>query len=995
MRILLLCYAISGLLSLGYQVVWLRHFVDRFGSSTFTFVLVICCFIAGLGAGALFSRPVSNALRRAMPRAGNLQIYGMFEILISITVLLVYIESLIPADLMGTFPYALKNGIYEPLLSYQLLKIPLAVLSVAVPCFFMGVTYPLLCNVFVERARFPSSLYAWNTLGACTSVLLCEWVLLRHFGTSVTLVAMIGANVLLGLFFLAKGRPIEKRCKAEPPDEELENTTSLPAAAGNAPAAAGNAPAAAGNTPSKAAVPLAYGILIAGAVISGFLSGALEADAFRRIHFVQIYNGSAMAFVSFWAIASIFLASRLVHRCVRWRLVHLKAWALVGLGLFLLVTNYLLSPVAGWLQEFSSTSAERFSIDQDGSLVINLAVFAVTGLAVFPSYFCISLLLPFLCNAGQKQGRHLGRIYGFNTIAFLAGMIVFSWVAPSVNMFFAFKLLTLTFAIMVVFLLLLKRSGKLLAAQSLAALGAVAVAAYFTPAEFDHDFFRPSDRLFKTKTRCLKGSTGFSTFVAEFPHGDAVFLDSSQMSDTGPQAKRYMKLMTHFPLLAQEKPRTALLICFGVGNTGGAIAKHSCLERIDVVDLSRNIMETAPEFAFHNDRVFDDSRLRQIHDDGRSFLGVTDERYDLITSEPPPPLMHGISRLYSLEYYEDVVEHLTPKGCMTQWLPIYQMPPKAGRLIVATFVRAFPYALLITGFDREFILVGSKSPIDLATIADRFDSDPRVRGDLYDISVPTPAHLLARIVMTDADLRKLYGSGEVVTDQKNLLSSFWPGGRVLNFPYSPRAVLGTVSASMAIAEPDLQKIFTDLKELRRYVPDFPAELLANVREPSGTVAGTEIDWIGLKKLNLQAEKTLRQGRVREGLGLFGNSTARNPMQMDVYLSLGWNLLDLKRPGAAAQWFAKCAALFPEYQEGYYFSGLALGQAGRIDEAVASLRKALDLNPLYFEALVVLGKIMGQKGSRAEAVANLQRALELKPMADDVRRALDKALSLPE
>jgi len=988
MRILLLCYALSGLLSLGYQVVWLRHFVDRFGSSTFTFVLVICCFIAGLGAGAFFSRPVSNALRRVMPRSGNLQIYGIFEILIATTVLLVYAESLIPADLMGTFPYVLKEGIYEPLISYQLLKIPLAVLSVAVPCFFMGVTYPLLCNVFVERVRFPSSLYAWNTLGACSSVLLCEWVLLRQFGTDATLVVMIVANALLGLFFLAKGGRIEERCKEEPPDEAPLRATSRPAADSSSSRATKN-------STSPAAAPLTYGVLIAGAVISGFLSGALEADAFRRIHFVQIYNGSAMAFVSFWAIAAIFLASRLVHRCVRWRLVHLKVWAVVGLGVFLVIMNYLLAPVAGWLQEFSGTSAERFSFDRDGSLMINAAVFAVTGLAVFPSYFCVSLLLPFLCNAGQTQGRHLGRIYGLNTIAFLAGMIVFSWVAPLVNMFFAFKLLTATFAILVVFLLLLKRSGKILVLQSVAAASAVGVAAFLTPSDFDRDFFLPSDRLHKTETRCLKGSTGFSTFVAEFPHGDAVFLDSGQMSDTGPQAKRYMKIMCHFPLLAQPQPRKALLICFGVGNTGGAIAKHSCLERIDVVDLSRNIMETAPEFAFHNDRVFDDPRLRQIHDDGRSYLAVTDERYDLITSEPPPPLMHGISRLYSLEYYEDVVEHLTPRGCMTQWLPIYQMPPKAGRLIVATFVRAFPHVLLITGFDREFILVGSKSPIDVETMADRFARDPRVLGDLHTISVPSPAHLMARIVMTDADLRKIYGQGPVVTDQKNLLSSYWPGGRVLDFPYSPRAVLAMIPPSLTAAEPGLRKIFTDLRALRRHVPDFPAEVLATVSEPPGAVAGTEIDWVGLKGLNLQAEKALRQGRVREGLGLFGNSTAQNPVQMDVYLSVGWNLIDLKRPAVAAQWFAKCTALFPEYQEGHYYLGLALGQAGRTDKAIASLRRALEINPLYYEALLVLGKIMGQKGARTEAVANLQKALDLKPMSDDARRALDQALRLRE
>jgi len=111
--------------------------------------------------------------------------------------------------------------------------------------------------------------------------------------------------------------------------------------------------------------------------------------------------------------------------------------------------------------------------------------------------------------------------------------------------------------------------------------------------------------------------------------------------------------------------------------------------------------------------------------------------------------------------------------------------------------------------------------------------------------------------------------------------------------------------------------------------------------------------------------------------------------------VGWNLIDLKRPAVAAQWFAKCTALFPEYQEGHYYLGLALGQAGRTDKAIASLRRALEINPLYYEALLVLGKIMGQKGARTEAVANLQKALDLKPMSDDARRALDQALRLRE
>ena len=48
---LFLLYALSGFVSLGYQVAWLRIGVDLFGSTDLTFMLVLANFIGGLGAG--------------------------------------------------------------------------------------------------------------------------------------------------------------------------------------------------------------------------------------------------------------------------------------------------------------------------------------------------------------------------------------------------------------------------------------------------------------------------------------------------------------------------------------------------------------------------------------------------------------------------------------------------------------------------------------------------------------------------------------------------------------------------------------------------------------------------------------------------------------------------------------------------------------------------------------------------------------------------------
>lgn len=431
MQRLLLFYALSGALSLGYQVVWMRHFVDRFGSSTFTFVLVVSGFIAGLSAGAMASAPVARFVTRALRARGELAVYGAIELLVTASVLLTFVESLVPLDVLGAFPYETQGGIHEPTLAYHLARIPLAALSVFLPCFFMGVTYPFLCKVFSERERFPSQLYAWNTLGACTAVLVCEWVLLRYLGTDRTLALLIASNALLGVGFFLRGDRLLAACRAE---------TLAP---GKDVAARGPA-------------GVTTGVLLTGAIVSGLLSGALEADAFRRVHFVNIYNGSAMAFVSFWAIAAIFLGSWIVHRVRGFSLTHVKVIYVLGALLYLATSGWILTEVSGWFDRFTASGASISSFDPEGTLVTVLAVLAATGVATFPFYLCISVLLPHLCNLAQRDGRHLGKLYGLNTVAFLMGMVAFSWAAPAVDMFYSFKLCTVSFAILVGLVLLLR-----------------------------------------------------------------------------------------------------------------------------------------------------------------------------------------------------------------------------------------------------------------------------------------------------------------------------------------------------------------------------------------------------------------------------------------------------------------------------------------------------------------------------------------------------------
>ena len=107
-----LFYCLSGFVSLGYQVVWFRTYVDQFGSTNLTFVLVLCNFIGGLGVGALASQRVVQRLAAWLQTDDWLRLYGVVELLVVATVGLSAASWRIPADAWGTFPYVLHDGIY-------------------------------------------------------------------------------------------------------------------------------------------------------------------------------------------------------------------------------------------------------------------------------------------------------------------------------------------------------------------------------------------------------------------------------------------------------------------------------------------------------------------------------------------------------------------------------------------------------------------------------------------------------------------------------------------------------------------------------------------------------------------------------------------------------------------------------------------------------------------------------------------------------------------
>ena len=766
-----LAYAVSGFVALGYQVVWLRLFPDWFGSSTLSFALVIGNFIGGLGAGSLASRPVTEWIARIARISEALRLYGLIELLVAAAAALTLLAGLLPADLWGTFPYHLDGRIWVQEPAYRIGQLALAATCVFTPCFLMGTTFPLLSQAFLEApegARLPSALYSWNTFGACTGVLACQFLLLPFIGHSSTFWLMLALNFSIAAFFLITGRG------------------ELPVASLKVRASTQNV------NPVTAPIPANLSLLLTSAVLGGFLAGALEGDMFKRINLVISNSPGALgAAISFWAILGIFLASAFVWRAKWLRMLHIKI-AFVSAAIYFYAAWRLMYPVI--IKRLESSCAKIAICHQSGMLNnfpdSAAGLFIFVGGCVFVPYLLISLLLPYVCNQVQMHRMHLGVAYGLNTVAFCIGLIAFTLLAPRVNIFYSLKLMWVLMCCGGALLLVLTERHGVRWWQPAIAAAAFLAGCIVTPAAFDASYLMPNSIQTVYPISALKSNGAHTTYVVTTQNGAFLFFGNTSMSGTVLPSQIYMRLMAHVPLLLQANPVSALLICFGVGNTASAIAAHDSIRKLDIVDLNRNVFETAPAFAITNYEVYRDPRVRLINDDGRSFLRLSRDTYDLITSEPPPPMQSGVYRLYSREYYQDVLAHLTPTGMMTQWLPVYQMPVQAVDEAIATFVTVFPYALLYSGIGAEFILLGSRKPIEIDRLWQRFPATGAASADLASILVKTPLQLGIRIVGTDANLRRDYLRTAVISDERNTLEQmFLTTDPAAVLTYDPRAVL--------------------------------------------------------------------------------------------------------------------------------------------------------------------------------------------------------------
>lgn len=142
------------------------------------------------------------------------------------------------------------------------------------------------------------------------------------------------------------------------------------------------------------------------------------------------------------------------------------------------------------------------------------------------------------------------------------------------------------------------------------------------------------------------------------------------------------KMMVHLPLAWLDRPpRKVLVVCFGMGTSYRSALSWGA--NVTTVDLVPSVPGLFGFFHADGARLLNSPRGTIVIDDGRRFLERTQELFDVIVIDPPPPVeAAGSSLLYSVEFYQVAARRLQPGGMLQQWIP------QAERSVVSAAAQA-------------------------------------------------------------------------------------------------------------------------------------------------------------------------------------------------------------------------------------------------------------------------------------------------------------------
>jgi len=792
-----LCFFIgSGFAALVYEIVWFQLLELVIGSTAASLAVLLGTFMGGMCLGSLaFARVISATLH-------PLRVYAAIEAGIGLIAVLVLYLLPPAADL-----YA-RIGAHGPV--GILARALLCAAFLLAPTVLMGATLPCAAR-FIERTPRGLSwlgiLYTGNLAGAVVGCLVAGFYLLRlHDMATATFVA-VAVNALCAALALV--------------------------VAAVAPYRPASAPAVAERAPPRSQSAAIY-LTIA---LSGLTALGAQVVWTRLLSLLlgpSVYTFSIILAVFLLGLGLGSSAGALLSRGPRNPLV-LLGWcqALLIAGLAWAALS-----IDGWLPYWPVYPVLNphpwlnFQIDLARALWAVLPAACLWG-ASFP------LALAAAAPRHADSGRSVGAVYAANTVGAIIGAVGFSIiVVPALGTQAAQRVLLAAAAAAAVLVLLArlpeawKTGGRLARLAVPAAVVAVPLAAaalaYGVPPApgelyaFGRKIMSPD---YEPKMLYVGEGMNSSIAVSEDQNGARYFHVSGKVEASSyPADMRLQRMLGHLPGLLTKKPRSVLVVGFGAGVTAGSFATYPDVERIVICEIEPLIpQKVAPYFAEENYNVLKDPRTEVVYDDARRFILTSNEKFDIITSDPIHPWVKGSATLYTREYFELVKRHLKPGGVVTQWVPLYESTPDVVKSELATFFSVFPGGIVWVN-DREdggdLVLLGESdpAPIDVDAVVQRFDANAWAAASLHDVGFTSAIDFLSSYAGRGADLAAWLKGAAITTD------------RDLRLQYL---------AGMGLNVMEQYRIGAELKQARRLSDDLFVGSAANLAELRSAIENAE------------------------------------------------------------------------------------------------------------------------------------------------------------
>lgn len=956
--LLLLMFFLSGAAALMYEVAWTRTMVLILGNTNLAMATVLAVFLLNFSFGS------SVASRWGGKPASLLMKYGMLEAAIGLfgaafPFLARLLELLYPA----------AAGIVEP----QLVRLVLAWLILSIPTFLMGATFPLINGIYIQGGRSVSgqaaAVYASQTLGAAAGAAAAGFILIKLFGLSGTGYIAAALNVCLFLAALALRRRVAESPAVEGPELREINE---------------------GRAPLTFIDEARSSVIFAAVFCNAMAALVLEVLWTRILLFFLgslTYSFAMVLVVYLLALGAGALILSLLGRRVE---LHMAAGSLILLlgGTAVCLGLCILPALYDFMQGL------RGDPESYGSAAFFLSSFLGAMLVIFPGALLLGMVTP-LAIGIQIRGRgsscrESGLVYAAANLGACLGTMAAAWfLVPK----FGLKMGVVISGFMVLaagllMLLFSRIRDRRKIVYFLAALGATWGLAVFMGEEggvrhkliFEsHVFKRPGRMSHLILEDYREGNVCTASVVRDIAANERrLYVDAFNAASTGP-AYNYMRMMAHLPVMACPHAERALVIGFGTGTTAGSLSLHEDLKSMEIVELSEAVMDVADHFSRENRGVGIEDKegigLR-VGEDGREFLSLSAEGFDIITLEPMMPYTPGAVHFYTEEFYHLCVEKLKPRGALCHWIPLVALPAPEFKLLLSTFMQTLPGSACFLVED-SVLLLGFREHdwhLDLDRIQRIFES-PSIRADLEIAGFDSSLSLSGAFIADGESMRPALDGAGIMSDDRT---------RIEYLPVEPSrnayvrvadniAFLRSVSSTLTdrlVPEVENQEM---VDRIRRF--ETSSRLLMRGREaearalyartsPEGSTYGDE--WKSLYEKAFYVNPEDRRAARKYSHSLLQKA----------FLAIGSGLFS-----KAHELTQQAAAIAPEMGDIYVAKGylqLAAGNLSDLESTVELLRQVRPFSNVTFAFRAELACMKGEKEEEARCRVLLKDAGGLSP-----------------